>query len=297
MKKSNIIIIALILCFSCLSASAQTKKQYNKPLQSGNAAKTSTDARYNVGITGGGTLTEWIHLGGSNTHFRQPILSSIGVIGGVAVERVINKSTTIGIEGLYAIRQTELSHTLEHFPTAIDVWDNIDKQFNVNYTEIAIQAPFSIYLNNTANAPIRPYVFAAPRFTLPLSGTMRWQRQYANDSLYHPSLNQDTTINMSSKNFKPYNIGLVLGGGVLLRINMNNYYFLVKVDASYHVGFINTHTKNEIESQINGVIGSNYIEPKLLEKRFSTDANLKLSLFFPLKKQLKGACMKWGEYD
>jgi hypothetical protein len=31
--------------------------------------------------------------------------------------------------------------------------------------------------------------------------------------------------------------------------------------------------------------------------RFNTDAAVKITLMFPLKKQLQGACIRWGEYD
>lgn len=300
MKKAQILILTIILCIGSFSVTAQSNSQFKKPIQPAYSPNASNDAAYNIGITGGGTLTEWIHLGGSNTHFKQPIPKSIGIIGGVAFEKVLNSHYTIGIEALYAMRQTELTHTLVNFPVGVDEYNDIVKKFDVNYNEVAVQVPFTMYFNNTPNATMRPYIFAAPRFSLPLSGNMYWQKQSYKDGelMEHPSIpNQADTIAMSSSNFKPYNAGVVLGAGMQMRVNLNSYYFLVKLDASYHVGFINTHTQKEINDDINHVIGSGYIEPALLEKRFSTDANLKLSIFLPLKKQLKGACMSWGEYD
>ncbi len=292
-KKLTITILALFIM--SVSVSAQTKTRFNKPIQSSNTPKASNDATYNIGITGGGTLTEWIHFGGNNTKFKQPIPQSLGIVGGIAFERLMNKHVTIGIEALYAIRQTELSHTLTDFPIGINSYNDIKKRFNVNYNEIDIQIPFSYYLGNSFNARFRPYVFAAPRVSIPLNGKMRWQKDYYLDGKIDKT--ESDTISMSKSNFKSYNIGLVLGAGIMMRINLSNYYFLAKLDASYHAGFINTHTEKEMNDNIGHVIGSSYIEPKLLEKRFSTDANIKLSLFFPLKKQLKGACMNWGEYD
>lgn len=295
MKKSSIIIIVLAMCLISLSTSAQTKKTFNKPLQAAYSPNASNDAKYNVGITGGLTFTEWIHLGGTKTNFNHPIMPNMGIIGGVTFEKLLNNRTSVGIEALYAMRNVELSHTIVDFPIGIDQWNDVEKKFNAEYTEIAVQAPFSYYFNNTPNATLRPYVFAAPRITVPLSGTMHWEKQYMlNDTVLSA---QHDTISMSKQNFQLFNIGLVLGGGVVMRVNLNSYYFLVKLDASYHIGLINTHTPEEMDDNIGNVIGSSYIEPKLLEKRFSTDANLKLSLFFPLKKQLKGACMNWGEYD
>ena len=87
------------------------------------------------------------------------------------------------------------------------------------------------------------------------------------------------------------------GAGVLFKINMNNYYMLLKVDASAHAAVINSFSKEEINGEATNVIGAAYIDPYLLGMRFNTDATVKLTFLFPLKKQLKGACMKWGEYD
>ena len=284
----------MFLCLICFNATAQNR-QFKKPIQPAYSPNASNDAIYNIGITGGGTLTEWIHFGGNNTHFKQPIPKSLGIIGGISFERVMNSHYSIGIEALYAMRQTELSHTIVDFPIGIGKYNDIKKQFSVNYTEVAVQAPISYYFNNTPNSTFRPYVFAAPRVSVPLSGTMRWQKDYYLDGKIDKT--ESDTISMSKQNFQTFNVGLVLGAGVMMRINLSSYYFLIKLDASYHAGFINTHTKEEMNDNIGHVIGSSYIEPKLLEKRFSTDANLKLSIFFPLKKQLKGACMNWGEYD
>ena len=291
----KLIIAILVLLTTSISVSAQTKTTFNKPIQSSNVPKASNDAKYNIGITGGGTLTEWIHLGGNNTRFKQPILKSLGVIGGVSVERLMNNHVTVGIEALYAIRKTELNHTLVDFPCGANQWYNIKKQFDVNYNEVDIQFPVSLYFGNSFNVKTRPYIFAAPRVSIPLNGQMLWKKDYISGDQIIRSESDTTTMNKS--NFKPYNIGLVLGGGIMMRINLSNYYFLVKADASYHIGLLNTHTKDEMNDNVGQVIGSSYIEPVLLEKRFSTDVNLKLSVFFPLKKQLKGACMNWGEYD
>ena len=60
---------------------------------------------------------------------------------------------------------------------------------------------------------------------------------------------------------------------------------------------INSFTKAEQDATVANVLGVGYIEPSLLGKRFITDGTIKATVLFPLKKQLKGACMKWGEYD
>jgi hypothetical protein len=94
-----------------------------------------------------------------------------------------------------------------------------------------------------------------------------------------------------------WNIGLVAGVGVRYRLRISNYYLLFKLDLSGHAALINSFSKEEINGESENVIGASYIDPYLMQKRFNTDASVKLSILFPLKKPLKGACMRWGEYD
>lgn len=115
MKKTNLIIVFLALCMISVSASAQTKKQFSKPIQPAYSPNASNDATYNIGITGGGTFTNWIHFGGSKTTFNHPIPQNLGIIGGLTFEKVLNKHSSIGLEALFAMRSVQLSHTLVDF--------------------------------------------------------------------------------------------------------------------------------------------------------------------------------------
>lgn len=289
MKKSNTILLSLALLFSTLTANAQ----FNKPLQSANARKQSTDATYNIGLIGGGTLTQWIHFGGTGTHYSEPFTKCLGYMGGLSVERRLSNNKSIGIEALYAMRNVELTYNRFNFPIAINEWNDIVKTLDASYNEIIVQAPFTLYLDNTPASTIRPYIFAAPRVTVIQDGGKTY---WCKNNLTTEEVTYDT-VGINTSNFMPFNIGIVAGAGVLFRINTSNYYFLIKVDASYHAGLIETFTKSEEQDAVGTVIGAGYIDPTLLGKRFSGNADLKATFLFPLKKQLKGACMKWGEYD
>ncbi|MBR5725843.1 MAG: hypothetical protein IKX56_03805, partial [Muribaculaceae bacterium] len=60
---------------------------------------------------------------------------------------------------------------------------------------------------------------------------------------------------------------------------------------------LNSFTHEETSGTSQNVIGAGYIDPYLLGTRINTDATVKITLLFPLKKQLQGACIRWGEYD
>ena len=105
------------------------------------------------------------------------------------------------------------------------------------------------------------------------------------------------TVEFNAQNTRQFNVGLVLGAGVLYKVNVGNYYLLLRLDASAHAAVINSFTSEEIHGESQNVVGAGYIDPYLLGWRVNTDATVKLTLMFPLKKQLQGACIRWGEYD
>lgn len=270
--------------------------QFRKPLQSRSTIGT-TEARYNIGLVGGVTTTHWFHFGGTETQYRQPF--NFGPTAGLSVERMFNSSTSIAIEGMFTMRNTQLDYEVLNFPVAIDENKDYYRQFNADYNEVNVQVPLTYYFGQ---GNIRPYVFIAPRFTLPISGKTTWQETeiigYGSDDQHYSETNQEfDTVDMTGQNMRRWNVGLVAGAGVRFKVNIGNYYLLLKLDASAHAAVINSFTKDEINGNSQLVIGASYIDPYLMSKRFNTDATVKLTLLFPLKKQLKGACMKWGEYD
>ena len=292
MNKSSIIILSFLLAIG-ITAQAQ----FNKPLQSARSRVNSNEARYNIGIEGGLTSTYWAHFGGTKTPYKAPF--NFGITGGLIVERMLNGNTSIALEGLYAMRKTGVNYEVLNFPVAINVNKDFYRQYDVDYMEVAIQVPLTYYFSQ---GDFRPYVFVAPRFTLPLSGNMEWQKMeiidygtenqhYSEDGAVHE------TVEMTAQNMRRWNVGLVAGVGVRYRLRISNYYLLFKLDLSGHAALINSFSKEEINGDSENVIGASYIDPYLMQKRFNTDASVKLSILFPLKKPLKGACMKWGEYD
>lgn len=287
--------LSLILFLSILLAGNNAMAQFRKPLQSRNTI--GSESRYNVGITGGLTTTHWFHFAGTGTQYHQPF--NFGPIGGLVVERMFNSNSSLAVEGLFAMRNTHLDYNVLNFPVAININKDFFRQYDVDYMEVALQAPLTYYFSQ---GNLRPYVFVAPRFTLPLSGTLVWQKQeiidYGTENEHYSEENVvHDTVNMSGQNMRRWNVGLVAGVGIRYKLNFSNYYLLLKLDLSGHAAFINSFTKDENNGDSQIVIGAAYIDPYLLQKRFNTDASVKLTVLFPLKKQLKGACMRWGEYD
>ena len=308
-KASFILFLAFVLIGNTVNA------QFNKPLQSASSRVNTSEALYNIGISGGLNSTYWLHAGGTQTKYKYPF--NFGISGGLVVERMLNKTSSVSLEGYYAMRNLQLNYEVLNFPIQFptptdDGNRNFYRQLDADFQEVNVQALYTYYFS-TSN--IRPYVFVGPRVSVPLSGKLHWQKkEILKENQQHSNIpDMDTVIEMNIQNTWQWNIGVVGGAGVMFKLNVGNYYFLVKADASVHAALayftflkespyvhaslLNSFTYEEKEGTSQNVIGAGYIDPYLLGMRFNTDAAVKVTLMFPLKKQLQGACMRWGEYD
>lgn len=307
MKKASFI---LFLAFVLIGSTANA--QFNKPLQSASSRVNTSEARYNIGLSGGLNSTYWFHFGGTKTRYKEPF--NFGILGGLTVERMLNKNMSISLEGFYAMRNMQLNYEIHNFPVSLGMGPEHNKdyyrQLDVDYTEINVQAPFTYYFSNST---IRPYVFVGPRVSVPMSGKMIWKKAEIVNGQQSSTWTSVDTVGISAQNMWQWNIGVVGGAGVMFKLNVGNYYFLIKADASAHASLayflvninpfdvhasvINSFTHEETSGTSQNVVGAGYIDPYLLGTRINTDATVKVTLLFPLKKQLQGACMRWGEYD
>lgn len=296
MKKSTVI---FLLTFLLIGSAAQA--QFRKPLQSANSKVNASEARYNIGISGGLTSTYWVHFGGTKTKYHAPF--NFGIMGGLCIERMLNATTSVSLEGYYAMRKTSLNYNVLNFPVSVGMgpehnWDYY-RQFDADYQEVDVQPIITRYLSK---GNLRPYVFGGIRVSVPLSGSMVWQKkrilEYGTENQHYSTTdNSSDSVEMNAQNTRPFNVGLVAGVGIMYKLNVGNYYFLLKADVSGHAAVINSFTHDEITGESQNVVGAAYIDPYLLGMRFNTDFTAKVSIMFPLKKQLQGACIRWGEYD
>lgn len=292
MKKSYLPFLILLL-----TSSIAAQAQFNKPLQSTRSPFYSNEAMYNIGLIGGATMTQWLHVGGTKTNYHHTF--NYGIIGGLTFERKLQRNLSLGIEGIYAMRKTQVNYEVLNLPVSLTESNDYYRQLDADYIEVNVQVPLTYYFGQ---GNILPFVFVAPRFTMPLGGKMIWQKKqiigYGTDNQHFSNTGNVTdTVDITAQNMRPWNVGLVAGGGVLFRINFSNYYFLIKTDVSAHSTIVNSFSHEEAIGESQNVIGASYIDPYLMSYRFNTDVTARITIMFPLKKQLKGACMRWGEYD
>lgn len=298
MKKQHITVFFLLL-FLCSTATAQ----FRKPLTSPRDQIQSSEAKWNVGILGGGNLTTWLHFHSfesSNWYLKNykpfdTITNSLGYFGGIGVERKLKSNLSVGLNIVYAQHSLQLGFVDDNFPIEWDAeqeqinYGSIVKGFKANYRAIEAYVPFTYYIGLASKRNVVPYVYAAPRvsYVLPdstakMTYTNSYYRNDENNTLISTSNN---TIPFNRSTFRTINVGATIGAGSMFRINAGNYYFLVKLDVSANMNGLPTYKRGET------------INDEFKYLRFSTDAHATLTFMLPLKKQLQGACMKWGEYD
>lgn len=297
--------IAYISLVTLLLLSGTIKGQFAKPLPKKRNAW--AEANYNLGIIGGISATRWFFQGGTSTKYEQPyttiaidatFLNSIrnNALFGLSLERRLGDFNSLGLEVMYANRNTILGFR-ESFPTSSNAYSEPDTtRLNYQYSELLIQFPISQYLFD-GERDFRPYVFIAPRISLPITGQIQMTRTTIPDP---------TTIDITSNNMRTWNIGAVAGVGFSYRVQLSDYYYcMIKLDASCHFGFLNTFSDYErgiaVDEDGNPVtaidaITGKPIDPQLIGRRYFGNATVKLALVFPITKILKGAYKSWGEY-
>lgn len=288
MKKQHIILLFAILLV-CSSASAQYKKSLPNMRGNGQAG----DARVNIGLIGGGNFTTWVHFNSAQAADwylanYKPVLFNkekevfIGYFGGLSIEYMLNKNLSVSLNAVYDQHNVGLRYLNENFPTSYNQHIKRNYELSANYRSVEVYLPISYYFNIGLKS-VMPYVFVAPRASYILDGTMAFTRtDMTQDNTIINSMTQATTFNDST--YRRINVGATVGVGTQVRITAGNYYFLVKFDVSANVNALQTFTEYDLQNEFNHL-------------RYAADAQASITLMLPLKKQLQGACMKWGKYD
>ncbi len=275
MKKQHI----LILCFMLLSygtASAQFKKALPNSSHNG-----QSEARFNIGLVGGPNYTLWQHFNSAQTSDWFVISYKpefdFGYFGGIALEYMLKPNSSIGLNVVYAQHNMKIGFLNDQFPTGFNQYDTLRYSLSANYRSIEAYIPFTQYIP-IGSKTVKPYVYVAPHASYILDGTMTYLKTTESDTAAF------NTTRINDSTFQKINVGAMLGVGTQFNISVGNYYFLTKIDASVNFDLLNTFTAFDLENEFN-------------YKRHCAGAQISVFFMLPIKKQLQGACVRWGEYD
>ena len=263
--------------------------QWQKPLRSISKPKNSREASFSIAIKGGVAYN----------YFNYTMLHNVdqmGVIGplvGLSLEKKQSISFAIGFDILYAQRGTHLSYT-KTIPCAIGDYNTFYREYNLDYKTVELRIPFTYYYILPSKSTLRPYVFIAPSITYILGGAIDYRKDLVEEESTQTLQQYD--IEVGPANMTPIQFGMIFGGGIWMRKNTKSSYFIVKLDAAFNLGLLDTFTTAEHNGD-NEFLGVSNYDLSQLGKRLYRSAELTTSIMFPIKKRLKGSCINWGEFN
>jgi hypothetical protein len=301
MKKLSIILTLALVATLSLSVNAQRNKAIRSP-------QTIMDySEWNIGVKGGILFNDQIW---SNLHVPSHKFH-MGPIGGLVIEYCPNFHDyplgghfTVGLEALFAVRGTNMTY---------------DHEFLTSYTQIGVskneyhstlnclegRIPFTFYFSTQEN--LKPYVVLAPTFTYVMGGTINWMKSYTtwpvgNEDLAETKNVYQESCDVGEANMRRIDVGIQAGAGIWWRYLTRHYYFIFKLEAAYNYGFMDSFSPQEklqddgtVEVQQQLGLGDLTYDP--VGTRHNQSFEVTASVLFPIKKALKGACRRWGDYD
>lgn len=264
MKERHLIFIFLII----LSISGRAQIHSDKPLTS-SASKAANLGRFSAGVKIGCPWSMMYYFGLRGVIYA----GKIGYSGGIALEGRINNKISIGLEGTYALKGTNMYY-FQDFEIGYGVYSKSLTRMKSTYKSARVRMP--IFYNLAPISGYQPYIFAGPEF--------EHQREEGAEYIITKAIYNENThqmekpfVNNKIKMETSNNASIVLGGGVKTKINTEHSSFTVKLEAALCLGCLTFDGRNSSIVTFN-------------------NAEVNATIIFPIKKRLQGACIKWGKY-
>ena len=201
-----------------------------------------TERSIAIGIKGGVNLASYAYRGDAEKSALpfDSLKYRIRPVFGISVEVPIAKNLYVSPELLIAGRGD--SRLFES-----QVWDSkVRYRAEVNYLEMRLPVSYAIPLSKV----VKPYIFAAPAFgwTLPTMPVLGGKiEQTFLDSGPSQAMELDTS------NMAPFDVNALVGAGLRFDFWVSDLAFLVKLEAAYSLGFLDTYTAAEHHDQAQAV--------------------------------------------
>ena len=277
MKRFNIILLL------CLIAVLPLQAQFAKPLKSRNVGY-GNKSHWSIGLTGSYAANDMIYSAMNEGAFRV----FMGPTFGLAAEYNTMQSLAVGLDVSYVMRGTKEA-TSAVFLTSYNTTTFAHVNYEMSLKGVELRVPVTLYLGYSET--IKPYVYLAPRVSIWLGDSIRWERTYDDES-YLPVV---YTHAVDRNTIKPYDVGMVGGLGLCSRVKLGHIQFFVKLDVNYGISLFSNFSDAEINAANGGEESFSFhgwgdIEHEELGKRYLQNLEARLTVFVPLRKPLKDAC-------
>ena len=277
MKRFNIIFIL------CLMAALPLQAQFAKPLKSRNI-NAINKSLWSVGITGSFAANDMIYTTMHTGEFQVYLAPT----GGIAAEYNTMQGLGVGLDVSYVMRGTKEA-TSTTFLSNFNTQTSAHVNYEMSFKGIEARIPVTLYFGN--GETVKPYVYLAPRVSVWLGDSIRWERTYE-DASYSPVV---YTHAVDKGTMNPYDISVAAGFGICSRLMLGHMPLFIKFDVNYGISVLSTFSKEEIAADNEGsetfvFHGWGDIEHEDLGRRHLQNAEARLTVLIPIKKRLKDAC-------
>lgn len=277
MKKSNIILALFLMVVLPLQA------QFAKPLKPRNYGA-ANKSRWYVGLTGSFAANDMIYTAMNAGKFQV----YLGPTVGIAAEFDAMNGLAVGLDVSYVMRGTKES-TSTTFLSDFNTLTSAHVNYEMSLKGVEMRVPVTFYFGSGES--IKPYVYLAPRVSLWLGDSIRWERTY-DDASYAPVVYKHA---VDKNTMRPYDISVVAGLGLCGRLMIGQMPLLLKLDLNYGISVMSTFSQDEIAAATEGsesfvFYGWGDIEHEELGRRHLQNAEARLTILIPLKKRLQDAC-------
>ena len=168
------------------------------------------------------------------------------------------KGFFIRLDALYSTRGVNLN------------WGDINYNLMSHYLDLRLPIGYTFLWKKK----VQPYIMVAPSGNLALNGNVKYTSEYKNDK-----------VDLSTANFRPFDLSLLCGLGIRFPIAIgNNNKMFVGVEAGYNLGFYNTFSDKELNNTANAVNLPMY-EVNGTRKNAGFEAAVTISWAIPHKKK------------
>lgn len=154
---------------------------------------------------------------------------------GIFVELPIGNYFSISPELLAASKGFKTSYLYGNKPYTVT--------YEVQSRYLSLRIPFLFRFSFGGYHNIQPFLFVAPDLNYLLGGKIKLEQQ----GLPIPEANTD----IGKANMNDIDAGVYLGFGIRWKFKVNSYIMLMRLDAGYNIGLINTFSSMEIDDSSN----------------------------------------------
>lgn len=171
-----------------------------------------------------------------------------------------------------------------------NIWNTqVRYQAKVNYLEAKL--PVSVAI--PASSWCKPYVFAAPSFSLAIPSVGPFPSEITQASLDSPQ-SFDDKVAVDSSNMAPYDYGLTAGAGLRFLVDFKSFKMVVKLEGGYHFGLRDTYSVQEHQNLAQATNVNAYV---IEGKRLNQGIEAAISIAIPLDFHAADDCFYWSEVE